>query len=141
MGFCGGTCCSSPAASNLNGSVALPFVIPTEAKRSGGICSSADPSWKCFFTFPRHNPSGQKHHLEAVCGAAGLSVISALPTHAVLPLSHWGSLNSHPTRFCSVSPCTVPLAIRVLRPAMISKFGPGAIEIVYHWFVSPPAAV
>ena len=28
--------------------VALPFVIPTEAKRSGGICSSADPSWKCF---------------------------------------------------------------------------------------------
>src|ERR1700677_310583 len=57
----------------------------------------------------------QKHHLEAVCGAAGLSVISALPTHAVLPLSHWGSMNSHPTRFCSASACTVPLAIRVLR--------------------------
>ena len=36
--------------SNLNGSAALPFVIPTEAKRSGGICSSTDPSWKCFLT-------------------------------------------------------------------------------------------
>jgi hypothetical protein len=23
----------------------LPFVIPTEAQRSGGICSSTDPSW------------------------------------------------------------------------------------------------
>ncbi len=30
--------------------VALPFVIPTEAKRSGGICSSTDLSWKCFST-------------------------------------------------------------------------------------------
>ncbi len=28
----------------------LPFVIPTEAQRSGGICSSADLSWKCFST-------------------------------------------------------------------------------------------
>jgi hypothetical protein len=28
-----------------------PFlVIPTEAKRSGGTCGSADPSWKCFST-------------------------------------------------------------------------------------------
>jgi hypothetical protein len=35
-------------ATALHGSVALPFVIPTEAKRSGGICSSADLSWKCF---------------------------------------------------------------------------------------------
>jgi hypothetical protein len=26
--------------SNLNGSVTLPFVIPTGAKRSGGICSA-----------------------------------------------------------------------------------------------------
>jgi hypothetical protein len=32
----------------LNGSAALPFVIPTGAKRSGGICSSTDLSWKCF---------------------------------------------------------------------------------------------
>src|ERR1700733_15690628 len=30
------------------GCSALPFVIPTEAKRSGGICSSTDPFWKCF---------------------------------------------------------------------------------------------
>ncbi len=28
----------------------LPFVIPTEAQRSGGICSSADLSWRCFST-------------------------------------------------------------------------------------------
>jgi hypothetical protein len=34
----------------LYGTVALSFVIPTEAKRSGGICSSADLSWKCFST-------------------------------------------------------------------------------------------
>jgi len=33
----------------LHGSAALPFVIPTEAQRSGGICSSAHLSWKCFF--------------------------------------------------------------------------------------------
>ena len=32
----------------LDETVALPFVIPTEAKRSGGICSSTDLSWKCF---------------------------------------------------------------------------------------------
>jgi hypothetical protein len=37
-------------ATALHGSFGLPFVIPTEAKRSGGICSSADLSWKCFST-------------------------------------------------------------------------------------------
>jgi hypothetical protein len=31
-------------------SATVPFVIPTGAKRSGGICSSADHSWKCFST-------------------------------------------------------------------------------------------
>ena len=31
-----------------NGSATLPFVIPTGAWRSGGICSSADLPWKCF---------------------------------------------------------------------------------------------
>jgi hypothetical protein len=35
-------------ATTLNGTAAVPFVIPTGAKRSGGICSSADLSWKCF---------------------------------------------------------------------------------------------
>ena len=34
-------------ATALPRSFALPFVIPTEAKRSGGICSSTDLSWKC----------------------------------------------------------------------------------------------
>jgi acetate kinase len=34
-------------ATAFYGSVALPFVIP---KRSRGICSSADLSWKCFST-------------------------------------------------------------------------------------------
>jgi hypothetical protein len=37
-------------ATAVIGGVALSFVIPTEAKRSGGICSSADLSWKCFST-------------------------------------------------------------------------------------------
>ena len=37
-----------PAAA-LDGSAVLPFVIPTGAKRSGGICGSADSSWECFF--------------------------------------------------------------------------------------------
>ena len=46
----GGTCYSPSVASNLNGSATLPFVIPTGAERSGGICSSTDPSWKCFST-------------------------------------------------------------------------------------------
>ncbi len=31
--------------------VANKSVIPTGAKRSGGICSSTDPSWKCFTNF------------------------------------------------------------------------------------------
>ena len=38
------------SATAFHGNAALPFVIPTEAKRSGGICSSADLSWKCFST-------------------------------------------------------------------------------------------
>ena len=38
------------SAATLNGSAALPFVIPTGAQRSGGICSSADLSWRCFTT-------------------------------------------------------------------------------------------
>jgi hypothetical protein len=37
------------SATALPGSAVLPLVIPTEAQRSGGICSSAGPSWKCFF--------------------------------------------------------------------------------------------
>ena len=36
-------------ATTRYGTVALPFVIPTE-RRSGGICGSADLSWKCFST-------------------------------------------------------------------------------------------
>jgi hypothetical protein len=32
----------------IDENAALPFVIPTGAQRSGGICSSADTSWKCF---------------------------------------------------------------------------------------------
>ena len=32
----------------LNGNATLSFVIPTGAKRSGGICSSADLPWRCF---------------------------------------------------------------------------------------------
>src|SRR6202453_4741838 len=32
----GGTCCSSSAVSNLNGSATLPFVIPTEASEVEG---------------------------------------------------------------------------------------------------------
>ena len=41
-GFC--------SATTLPGSAALPFVISTEAQRSGEICGSAVPSWKCFST-------------------------------------------------------------------------------------------
>jgi hypothetical protein len=33
-------------ATKLHWKSVLPFVIPTEAKRSGGICSSAELSWK-----------------------------------------------------------------------------------------------
>ena len=47
----GGTCCPLSRYLVLTGSATLPFVIPTEAKRSGGICSSADVSWKCFSTY------------------------------------------------------------------------------------------
>src|ERR1700735_683231 len=35
---------------------ALPFVISTGAKRSGEICGSAVPSWKCFQQ-TNHGPS------------------------------------------------------------------------------------
>jgi hypothetical protein len=37
-------------ATALLGSVTLPFVISTEAQRSGEICGSTDLSWKCFST-------------------------------------------------------------------------------------------
>ena len=40
----------SYSATTLTGSTALPFVISTEAQRSGEICGSAVPSWKCFST-------------------------------------------------------------------------------------------
>jgi hypothetical protein len=59
-GFC-------PATAVLGG-VALSFVIPTEAKRSGGICSSADLSWKCFSTeaYPDFLRRGTRNNY--VCG-------------------------------------------------------------------------
>ena len=38
----------SYSATTLPGSTALPFVISTEAQRSGEICGSAVLSWKCF---------------------------------------------------------------------------------------------
>src|SRR5580658_7750695 len=40
----------SYSATTLTGSTALPFVISTEAQRSGEICGSAVLSWKCFST-------------------------------------------------------------------------------------------
>ena len=43
----------SCSATTLPGRTALPFVISTEAKRSGEICGSAVPSWECFSTEPR----------------------------------------------------------------------------------------
>src|SRR5271168_1178374 len=39
----------SCSATTIDGSTALPFVISTEAKRSGEICGSAALSWKCVF--------------------------------------------------------------------------------------------
>ena len=41
-----GTC----SATTVPASAALPFVISTEAQRSGEICGSAVPPWKCFST-------------------------------------------------------------------------------------------
>ena len=40
----------SRSATTIAGSIALPFVIPTGAQRSGGICGSAVLPWKCFST-------------------------------------------------------------------------------------------
>ena len=40
----------SCSATTVAGSAALPFVISTEAQRSGEICGSAVPSWECFST-------------------------------------------------------------------------------------------
>jgi hypothetical protein len=40
----------SYSATTLPGSTALPFVISTEAQRSGEICGSAILSWECFST-------------------------------------------------------------------------------------------
>jgi len=42
------------APSNLNGSATLPFVIPTGAKRSGGICGA--PLGPPEFSVSNHNP-------------------------------------------------------------------------------------
>jgi hypothetical protein len=39
----------SCSATTLNGSAALPFVISTEAKRSGEICGFSDPLLEMFF--------------------------------------------------------------------------------------------
>jgi hypothetical protein len=41
-----GSCSATPVA----GSAVLPFVISTEAKRSGEICVPAVLSWECFST-------------------------------------------------------------------------------------------
>jgi hypothetical protein len=40
----------SCSATTVDGGTALPFVISTEAQRSGEICGSAAPPWKCFST-------------------------------------------------------------------------------------------
>ena len=65
----------SCSATTVDGGTALPFVISTEAQRSGEICGSAVPSWKCFSTEPN----------EGICGfpsPAGLISKSVL-THAL----------------------------------------------------------
>jgi hypothetical protein len=38
----------SCSAATLARGAALPFVISTEAQRSGEICGSTVPSWECF---------------------------------------------------------------------------------------------
>jgi hypothetical protein len=40
---------------------ALPFVISTGAQRSGEICGSADPSWKCFSCALQKNIPKKEH--------------------------------------------------------------------------------
>jgi YVTN family beta-propeller protein len=58
-GFC--------SATTVPQSAALSFVISTEAQRSGEICGSTVPSWKCFST----------HHHRNVCLLILLALLSA----------------------------------------------------------------
>ena len=46
----------SCSATTVDGGTALPFVISTEAQRSGEICGSAVLSWKCVFRPRSHGP-------------------------------------------------------------------------------------
>ena len=66
-------------ATTLPGSTALPFVISTEAQRSGEICGSAVPSWKCFSTeesWPFGPPKVMKN---GSCSATTVDGSTALP--------------------------------------------------------------
>jgi hypothetical protein len=57
----------------------LPFVISTEAQRSGEICGSAVPSWKCFRQ-RSHGPLGPPKLMKSgSCSATSLSGSAALP--------------------------------------------------------------
>src|ERR1700733_7849960 len=67
---------------------ALPFVIPTEAKRSGGICSSTDPFWKCF-----SNPL----NLRLASPPAGLQHLLPMPQRSLGQFSS----TKHPRHFLS----------------------------------------
>ena len=67
------------SATTLNGSAALPFVISTEAERSGEICGSAALSWECFSTVESWVFGPLKVMKDGSCSATTVDGGTALP--------------------------------------------------------------
>jgi hypothetical protein len=67
------------SATSLPGSTTLPFVISTEAKRSGEIRGSAVSSWKCFSTEESWAVSPPKVMKNSFCSATTLPGSTTLP--------------------------------------------------------------
>ena len=67
------------SATTLLGSTTLPFVISTEAQRSGEIRGSAVSSWKCFSTEESWAVSPPKVMKNSFCSATTLPGSTTLP--------------------------------------------------------------
>ena len=69
----------SCSATTVDGGTALPFVISTEAQRSGEICGSAVLSWKCFSTEESWAFGPPKVMKNGSCSATTVDGGTALP--------------------------------------------------------------
>ncbi len=93
--------------------------LSSRPKRSGGICSSADPSWKCFST-----------ERSVVERSAVTFRLSRTRFSGVFPLSHQHKPTSTLRIDDSVIPHLRPLRVIVTQPGPV--FARDAVQIPYH---------